>query len=366
MNTSSTVLSDKEFVKRAVEASIRIGLILLIAGWCLQIVGPFILPVLWAIIIAVAIHPLFQMMQSRLGGRSKLTATIITLLGLAILIIPTVMLSKSLIQSMQYVSSSIQDGSLVIPLPPQGVSEWPLIGESLDKIWTLAATNLEAAITQIAPQLKSVGKGMLSAAAGVGGTIVQFVISIIIMGVLLTNAEGAGKFARKLTTRLVGDKGEAFAQLASDTISSVAKGVLGVAIIQAVLAGIGLLAAGVPGAGLWALLVLLLAVVQLPPILILGPIIAYQFTVVDTTPAVLFMIWSLLVSASDAFLKPMFLGRGMETPMLVILLGAIGGMILSGIIGLFVGAVVLALGYDLFMAWVEQDMEVSEEQNNPG
>ena len=362
MDSSSTVLSNKEFVKRAVEASIRIGLILLIAGWCFMIVGPFILPVLWAIIITVAIHPLFQMIRSRLGGRSKLTATIITLFGLALLIIPSVILSKSLIESMQYLSNSIQDGSLVIPQPPQGVSDWPIIGESLDSIWSLAATNLEAAVVQVAPQLKPVGKGMLSAAAGVGGGIVQFVISIIIMGVLLANAEGGREFTKKLSARLVGDKGEAFAQLACDTISSVAKGVLGVAIIQAILAGVGLLVAGVPGAGLWALLVLLLAVIQLPPLLILGPIIAYQFTVVDITPAVLFMIWSMLVSMSDAVLKPLFLGRGMETPMLIILLGAIGGMILSGIIGLFVGAVVLALGYDLFMAWLDQETQPAEEQ----
>ena len=362
MDSSSTVLSNKEFVSRAVEASIRIGLILLIASWCFMIVGPFILPVLWAIIITVAIHPLFQMIRSRLGGRSKLTATLITLLALALLIIPSVMLSKSLIQSMQYLSSSIQDGSLVITQPPQEVRDWPIIGESLDSIWSLAATNLEDAVVQVAPQLKSVGKGMLSVAAGVGGGILQFVVSIIIMGVLLANVEGGGKFVKKLSARLVGDKGEAFAQLAGDTISSVAKGVLGVAIIQAILAGVGLLVAGVPGAGLWALLVLLLAIIQLPPLLILGPIIAYQFTVVDTTPAVLFMIWSILVSMSDAVLKPLFLGRGMETPMLVILLGAIGGMILSGIIGLFVGAVVLALGYDLFMAWLDQDAQPAEEQ----
>jgi predicted PurR-regulated permease PerM len=117
----------------------------------------------------------------------------------------------------------------------------------------------------------------------------------------------------------------------------------------------------VPYAGVWAALVLLLAIVQLPPLLILGPIVVYEFTVAETVPAVIFMIWSLIVSVSDGFLKPLFLGRGMEIPMLVILLGAIGGMILSGIIGLFVGAVVLAVGYSLFVAWLDQDEQVPEE-----
>jgi len=124
------------------------------------------------------------------------------------------------------------------------------------------------------------------------------------------------------------------------------------ALIQSILASIGLIVMDVPYAGLWALLVLLLAIIQLPTILILGPIIVYVFSVAETVPAVLFMIWSILVGVSDTVLKPLFLGRGMDIPMLVILPGAIGGMNLSGIIGLFVGAVVLAVGYKLFLAWL--------------
>ena len=128
-------------------------------------------------------------------------------------------------------------------------------------------------------------------------------------------------------------------------------GVLGVALIQAVLAAIGMGVMGVPGWGLWSIVILVFAIAQLPPILVLGFVIAYVFSVADTTPAVIFAIYSLIVSASDGFLKPLFLGPGMSTPMLVILLGAIGGMLMSGIIGLFVGAIVLALGYELFIKW---------------
>jgi predicted PurR-regulated permease PerM len=119
---------------------------------------------------------------------------------------------------------------------------------------------------------------------------------------------------------------------------------------------------GVPYAGVWAGLVLLLAIVQLPPWLILGPIIVYEFTVAETVPAVIFMVYSLVVSVLDGFLKPLFLGRGMDIPMLVILLGAIGGMILSGLIGLFVGAVVLAVGYSLFTMWLTQGNPDEQEQ----
>ena len=161
--------------------------------------------------------------------------------------------------------------------------------------------------------------------------------------------------------RLAGKQGEEFATLSGATIRSVVQGVLGIAIIQSVLAGIGLVTVEAPAAGLWALMVLFLAVIQLPPLLVLGPIIFYVFSIAETTPAVLFMIWSILVSVSDTFLKPLFLGRGVEVPMLVILLGAIGGIMLSGLIGLFVGSVVLSLGYKVFQAWLNNDPALEQE-----
>ena len=161
---------------------------------------------------------------------------------------------------------------------------------------------------------------------------------------------------------MVGERGDELAQLTTDTIRNVAKGVVGVALIQTVLCGIGILFAGIPVAGLWILLILILAVIQLPPFLIILPLIIYMFNTADTAPAVLFTVWSLIAGGSDTFLKPMFLGRGMKTPMLVILIGALGGMIWGGILGLFIGAVVLALGYELLQAWLRaEEAPVSSE-----
>jgi predicted PurR-regulated permease PerM len=198
---------------------------------------------------------------------------------------------------------------------------------------------------------------LLSTAAGVGPGLLQFILAILIAVAMLAKAQGAYQFLQALARRIVGARGDDFATLAIATIRSVAQGVLGVALIQAILAGVAMLVMGVPGAGLWALLVLLLAVVQLPPLLILGPVMIYVFASAETVPAVLFMIWGILVNVSDIFLKPMLLGRGVDVPMLVILIGAIGGVMSSGIIGLFVGAVVLALGYKLFIAWLTQDFD---------
>jgi predicted PurR-regulated permease PerM len=363
MSNASRSEEDRIFHARVLESAIRIGLLVLLVMWCFNIVRPFILPVLWGAIMAVAIYPLFEKAYTALGGREKLTATLITLLALAILIVPTVMLSTSMVESSKSLSEQLDAGTLAVPPPSETVKDWPLIGEKTYGVWKQFSTNLEAALGKFKPQVEAVGKWFISAAAGVGGGILMFVVSIIIAGAFLVYGRSGSEGVVKVTGRVLGDKGgRDFVELAGATIRSVAQGVLGVALIQSILAGIGLMLIGVPYAGVWAGLVLLLAIVQLPPILVLGPIIVYVFSVAETVPAVIFMIWGILVSSSDAFLKPLFLGRGMDIPMLVILLGAIGGMILSGIIGLFVGAVVLAVGYSLFVAWLDQDQQGAEEQ----
>jgi len=365
MSNTSRSEEDKIFQARVMDAAIQISLLALLVLWCFNIIRPFILPMLWGAIMAVAIYPLFVKAHMKLRGREKLTATLITLTALAILIIPTVMLSESLVDATQKISADYQAGTLSVPPPSDTVKDWPLVGEKLYSAWTLASTNLEAALMKFQPQVGAVGKWFISAAAGAGTGILMFVVSIIIAGVFLVYSRSSSQALETVASRVLGDaSGREFVDMAGATIRSVAQGVLGVALIQSILAGIGLLAIGVPYAGLWALLVLLLAIVQLPPLLILGPIIVYVFSVESTVPAVIFMIWGLLVSASDAFLKPLFLGRGMDIPMMVILLGAIGGMIFQGIIGLFVGAVVLAVGYTLFIAWLDQYKQDSEEQTS--
>ncbi|HFD81591.1 MAG TPA: AI-2E family transporter [Gammaproteobacteria bacterium] len=346
---------ERRFQRRAVDAAIRISLLAGLVVWCFNIVRPFLLPVLWGAILAVAIYPLFLRLRALLGGREKLASVLITLVALAILITPTVMLTDSLVHRSKNLAAEIEAGTLSVPPPPAKVRQWPVVGERLYEAWSLSSTNLEAALEQFKPQVAAASKFLLRTAAGAGKGILMFVVSILIAGALLVYARNSSAAMETIATRLLGDKaGRELVDIAGATIRSVAQGVLGVALIQAVLASIGLIVMGVPYAGLWTLLVLLLAIVQLPPLLILAPIIVYVFSVADTTPAILFMIWSTLVSVSDAFLKPLFLGRGMDIPMLVVLMGAIGGMILSGIIGLFVGAVVLAVGYTLFVAWLEQ------------
>jgi len=364
MNASNQSSNDKSIVAKALETTIHVGLVVLLLYWCFQIGRPFIGIIVWGIIIAVAIHPGYNRLKSALGGSGRLAAILITLLALIILLVPTYMLSGSLIETAKVYSAHLDAGTLSVPPPSESVRSWPVIGEPLYSLWRLASTNLSAALSKIAPQLKQYGVPLLSAAAGAGVGILKFVVSIIIAGVMLANDAGGGRVARAIATRLAGERGPAAVELSVATVRSVTLGILGVAIIQTILASLGFIVVGVPGAGLWALFVLILAIVQLPTILILGPIMVYVFATSSMTVAVLFAIWSILVGISDAFLKPLLMGRGVDVPMLVVFIGAIGGFMTSGIIGLFVGAIILALGYKLFQLWLEEDKQPGKESVN--
>jgi predicted PurR-regulated permease PerM len=346
--------------QQAVEAAIRLGTIALIVYLCFLIFEPFMLPVAWAIIIAVAVYPLHLRLVAVLGGRSRLALAAFTLVGVAVLIVPTAMLTASVVEGVQAAHEAYESGGFEVPPPPPEVAELPIVGERLSALWAQASSNLTDTLAQYGSEILGFLGSLVGAAAGVGATVLQFLVSILIAAVLMANAEGGERLALALGRRLAGEQGAEFAVLATATTRSVAQGVLGVAFIQAVLGGMGMLAVGVPAAGLWGLLVLVLAVVQLPPLLVLGPVAVYVFTASETVPAVLFGIWAVVVSASDTFLKPLLLGRGLDVPMLVILVGAIGGMILAGLIGLFVGAVTLALAYRIFMAWLGEEPLASE------
>jgi predicted PurR-regulated permease PerM len=343
-----------------VEAAIRIGVLALLTLWAFVILRPFIHPVLWGVIIAIAVLPAYRGLTNKLGGRRKTTAALLTVLALALLVIPALKFFGEAIDGMQSLATQLEAGTLTVPPPPEKVASWPLVGGSVDDAWRLALTNLEAAIETYESQLKAVGAWLLSTVGGLGIGVLQFIISIIIAGVFLATSESASSAAVRIAKRFAGEQGEEFVVIADKTIRSVALGVLGVAVIQSLLSLIGMALVRVPGAPLWALLVLIVAIIQLPPVLILLPVAIYVFSTAATVPAVLFLIWAIIVSGSDAFLKPLLLGRGVNVPTLVILLGAIGGMMNSGIIGLFVGAVVLALAYQLFVAWLG-DAPVAEQ-----
>jgi len=353
VTTPEESAKDTIVLKRALEIAVRIGLVAVLAAWCFQIVRPFLYLVAWGTIIAVSTYPAYRRLEQGLNERRGLTATLFTLIMLALLIGPTLMLAGTLVEGAQELASALSAGTLSVPPPPQKIDSWPIVGAPLERLWSLASVNLQAALREVEPQIKPLGLWALSAAADTSLGIVQFVAAIVVAGVLHAHASGSGQVAHAVASRLGGERGTQFIDLAQATVRGVARGILGVALIQSLLAGLGFLAVGLPAAGLLALLCFLLAVVQIGPVLILIPTVIYVFSTGNSLTAVLFLIWSVFVSLIDNVLKPLLLGRGAKVPMVVIFVGAIGGLLDSGIIGLFVGSVVLALGYSLIVAWLE-------------
>ncbi len=361
MEIGGSSRDDGAFVKRALQAAVGIGALFLLVVGCFIVLQPFIIPVIWGIIIAVATYPPFARLQTALGGRRMLSAAVYVVIGLVVVIGPSLLLAGTMVDAVRFFARELDRGTLTIPPPPDRVESWFIIGEPLHYFWDLASTNLQEALTRVAPELKSIGRWLLTFVGKIGIGLLNFIIAIFIAAAFLMNATGGERVAQDIAVRLVGQRGLAYAQLAQATIRSVARGILGVALIQAILAGLGFLAVGLPGAGLLALICLVLIIVQIGPALVMIPVIIYEFTVVDTTTAVIFMIWCIFVTSIDNVLKPILLGRGVNVPMLVIFLGAIGGVLSSGILGLFVGPVILALGYAVFKAWLEETRQAPVE-----
>jgi predicted PurR-regulated permease PerM len=344
----------------ALEASIHIGLAILLATACLLILRPFLPLLTWGIIIAVAAYPGFRKLQLALGGRGMITAVLFAVVLLSLLIVPVVLLADTLVQGVQTLASRFREGTLIIPPPPAGVENWPIIGARLNSLWSQASRDISELVRTFAPQIKAAVPELLSVSGGLGLTVLQFALSVVVAAILLANAEPTYRLTCSLSNRLFGAAGPEFQQLIGATIRSVTSGILGVAFIQSILAGLGFLIAGLPGAGLWAVAFLIAAVLQ-AGVLILIPAVIYMFTISSVTKAVIFLLWCVVVALVDNFLKPLLLGRGVAVPTAVVFVGAIGGFVALGLIGLFVGAIVLSVGYKLFLAWLDQTPAASQE-----
>ena len=350
----------KPQVNLALEASLHIGLAILLATTCLLILRPFIPLLSWGIIIAVSAYPVFQKLQRALGGRGTLSAVLFTVILLLFLTLPMVLLVGTLVEGVQSLAARFRDGSLMIPPPPAGVEAWPIVGAPLKSMWDLASKDITAVLRSFSPEIKAVVPGLFAASAGIGLTILQFALSIVFAGILLGNAQVAYDLTCALANRVFGDRGPEFQKLTGATIRSVTAGILGVALIQSVLAGLGFLIAGLPAAGLWAVVFLIAAVLQVA-VLILIPTVIYMFATASVTKAVIFLIWCVIVGLIDNLLKPLLLGRGVAVPIAVVFLGAIGGFVTMGIIGLFIGAIVLSVGYKLFLVWLGRGSAATQE-----
>jgi predicted PurR-regulated permease PerM len=346
-------------IRRTAETAIRLAILFLLLYWCYTIIRPFIDILLWSVIFAVSLYPMYKWLHGKLGGKKTLSATLLVILMLLVMILPGLLFAKSLYEGVAYLKTQYEtSGNLVIPPASENVANWPLVGPFLYEKWNWISQNIGDALKEYAPQIKQALIGLFSSVASAGGAFLKLIISIIISGFLLTGSDKAGNIVYSVFLKLLGEKGAEFAGMAEKTIRTVIKGIVGVAFIQSMLFGIGMVVAGVPLAGLWVILSLIFGIIQIGIFPVSIPIIIYVFATKSTGIAIIFLIWSIIVSPIDNILKPILLGHGAVVPMPVIFIGAIGGFIASGLVGLFTGAVIFSVGYKLFLFWLEEKSSI--------
>jgi predicted PurR-regulated permease PerM len=272
-----------------------------------------------------------------------------------VILVPTYLLGVAVADSIEHGMAIFKSGSFRIPPPAESVSTWPIVGQRVYDFWQQASIDLTGVAQRFAPQLKDVSLAVLGAVTGLGAGLLVFFVALIVAGILMAHGEKGHASAVKIASRISGpENGPQITELCTSTIRAVAQGVVGIAFIQMLLIGVAFVVMGVPGAGLLALAVLLVGIMQLPATLITVPVIVFVIvTSGANTMTIIFSIYVFVAGLADNVLKPLLLGRGVAVPMPVVLIGALGGMVTGGVIGLFIGPVMLAVGYQLFWRWVE-------------
>ena len=338
-----------------IQLAVRLALLACLLYWSFIVVRPFIPMLAWSMVLTVALYPPYNWLATHLGGRPKLSATIVTIISLLIVIGPATWLGVGLIEGLQEFAGELGAGTLAIPSPPEGVKDWPIVGTQIYGLWDQASRNLGAALRQVAPHLKPLAAPVLAFAGSAGIGTLKFVLSVALSGFLFIYGPGLVEGMRQMQARVVTQRSEDFVALAGLTIRTVSQGVIGVAVLQSLLAGMGLKLAGVPHAGVLAFAVLVLAILQIGSAIVLFPVIIWIWATKDFAVALPLTIYLLVVGLADNIVKPLLMGRGLKTPMLVIFIGVLGGMIAHGILGLFVGPIILAVAWQLMVAWIWEE-----------
>ncbi|MFP3566030.1 AI-2E family transporter [Paraburkholderia sp. SIMBA_030] len=355
-----TPITGRVLSRELLDVLIRAGLVAVLAIFCFRIFVPFLNLMVWALILAITLYPLQVKLRHRFVSKDGLIATLIVLVAFGIILVPTYLLGVAVADSIEHAMIIFKSGSFRIPPPADSIASWPLVGQRVYDFWLQASTDLTGLAQKFAPQLKDVGLALLGTVTGLGAGLLLFFVALIVAGILMAHGEKGHDSAVQIASRISGpENGPQIVGLCTATIRAVAQGVVGIAFIQMLLIGIGFVVMGIPGAGLLALAVLLLGIMQLPATLITIPVIIFVIATQGvTTMTVIFSVYVFVAGLADNVLKPLLLGRGVAVPMPVVLIGALGGMVTGGVIGLFIGPVMLSVGYQLFWRWVK-------DQGNP-
>jgi predicted PurR-regulated permease PerM len=351
LKTIRQLLSGEDVIQLA----IRLGLLALLVIWTFVLIRPFVPILAWSAVLAVAFYPVFSWLAKFLGGRPRTAAAILTVINLGIVIGPATWLGLNAVEGVRELAGELSAGELVVPAPPAQIQDWPVIGPQVYEFWKQASNNIRAVLREVAPQLKPLAGIMLALAGNAGVGTLKFLFSVAVAGFLFPRGPQLVAAGRDFLSRIVPEQSEHFLELAGATIRAVSQGVIGVAIVQSLLAGIGFKLAGIPGAGLLAFAVMLLTIVQIGAVIVLLPVIIWIWIDKDFTTALLLTLFLCLVGVLDNVLKPLVMGRGLTTPTLVIFIGVIGGTLAHGIVGLFIGPIILSVAWELMVAWIHRD-----------
>lgn len=326
--------------------------ILSIAGFL--VVRPFLSPLIWATMAVIATWPFFIKLQARLGGKRWLALLVMILLLLVVLIVPVCFAIMTILDKTDDIVGWFKSLSTVkIPPAPEWLHKIPMVGQWTVDHWDRFASSSPQELSKlIAPYATKTVSWFVSQAGNFGLLLLHFFLSVIIAAVLYMHGESAADAVRSFARRLAGQQGEEVAVLSAKAIRGVALGIVITALVQSTLGGLGLLCAGVPAAVLLTALMLILCIMQVGPSLVLVPAVIWLFWSGETVTASIFAVWVLFVSTIDNFLRPILIRKGADLPLLLILTGVFGGLIAFGIIGLFIGPVILAVCYTLLRAWV--------------
>lgn len=337
----------------SIDRIIRIALVGAVIWWSIVLMYPFMSILAWSFILAVALYPLYQRLNRMIGNRPIIAAALLTLVILILLVGSVVLLTNNLVEWVTWLIDKIKAGDQIIPALPESVANWPVVGSYLQDFWSSFAANMGETVKSYSSYVVNVSTVTLAVIANKTLHLFLFFVSVILSGYLLTQGKYATERIHKFAERVAFDRGAILVYIIRDTIQNVATGVIGIALLQSVCFGLLLLVAQVPGAGILSFIAFILCVAQLGLVLLAVPIIIWLFVAKSLVFASIVGALLFLVTFIDNFLKPIFLARGLSTPMLVIFIGVIGGILAYGLIGVFIGPVVLATFHNLLLHWVE-------------
>ena len=332
--------------------------ILLLISASLWVLRPFLAAAVWACMIVVATWPLLKSLQSRLGGRRGMAVAVMSLVMLLVLLVPLWLAISTVASHSDGIAALFQKlAGSEFPKAPKWVAGLPLVGDNISALWgEFADAGWQGLGEKIQPYIGQTGKWILGQAGGLGYMLVQFLLILVLSLILYAQGETGANILLRFGHRLAGERGENAIVLAGQAIRSVALGVGVTALVQTVLGGIGLAMAGVPFAAVLSALMLMLCIAQLGPSLVLFPAVGWLFWMGESGWGSFLLIWSVVVTMLDNFLRPMLIKKGADLPLLLIFSGVIGGLLSLGLVGIFVGPVVLAVTYTLFEAWLDDDL----------